>query len=127
MLHGRRTLIDDWTVPLEAIRTQRIKDIFVGSRLLTRWIDIFDSYQPSALIDACLQVTGDRGEQGAKMEGAGWGRREPPNVTIGLSCRHSDWSDTWPEWRPGWTLAVSVIPITELAFGHFPTLLSFHG
>ena len=65
------TLVNDGTVPLEAVGLQRLQDAVRRPRLRPGRIDILDADQPGTAAMASLQVAGSRGKQGAEVQGPG--------------------------------------------------------
>ena len=49
----------DVAIPLEAESLQSLDDLVGGARLFARRVDIFDTKQPMAVIDTCLEIAGD--------------------------------------------------------------------
>ena len=64
-------LEDRVCLPLESVVFEHSKYFIRGARLLAGWVDILYPQQPLAMHGPGLQVTGGRGHQGTKVQGAG--------------------------------------------------------
>ena len=83
----RGALINDVSVPFEAVGFQRIKYEFGCTCLLAWRIDIFNTKKPEPVVDPGLQVAGNGGDQRAEVQRAGWRGREPADVLVTGSDR----------------------------------------
>jgi len=60
-------LPDHLGIPLEAEFIEYSQHGVISACNAARGIDILDAQQPFALVHACLQITGDSGDQGAQV------------------------------------------------------------
>jgi len=73
-------LIDDRTVPFEAVPLQRGKDQVTGTRLFPRRVNVLHAHQPTTVVAAGLKATCHGGKQGTEMQRSGGRRGESPHV-----------------------------------------------
>ncbi len=65
-------LQQDWFIAVQAMSVEGCQDCGFCALSFARRIQIFNSDEPYALISFGMKITYNCGEQGAKMEGAGW-------------------------------------------------------
>ncbi len=75
-----RALVDDRSVPLEAVALECRENLRCRTGLFAWGVDILDPDQPESVPGACLEIAGDGSKQGAKVQGAGGRGRETPDV-----------------------------------------------
>lgn len=73
-------LIDDLSIPLEAVSLKQAQDFIGMSLVAARLVQVFHSQQPLAAMLACIEITANGGNQGAEMQRPGRGGREAPDV-----------------------------------------------
>ena len=64
-------LVEHWTVPDKAMVLKRGKDGIGGAGHLPRRVDVLYPDQPAAIMPTRLQTAGQRGNQGAEVQGPG--------------------------------------------------------
>ena len=78
-------LKDNVAIPLEPVALEGV-DYFFGSTGLLAWrVNIFNTQQPEAIVDPCLQVACYRSNERAEMKRAGRRWREPANISVGFT------------------------------------------
>jgi hypothetical protein len=64
-------LVEDWSVPLEAVRLQRADNRISRAFALSWRIDVLDAKQPTTSAGSCLKVARDCRDQRAEVKGTG--------------------------------------------------------
>jgi hypothetical protein len=93
-------LIEDGTVPFEAVSIECPNNGAGCASLLARRIDVLHTQEPASALRLCLQVTRQCRQQRAEMERAGWRRCKPPRVF----CRTDSEAFLMRLFQTAWTL-----------------------
>src|SRR5690606_20298803 len=87
-------LPDYLAVPMQAVGVEGAQDVFGGAGNIARRIQVFDADQPLPVVMACVQITGDGGQQRAEMQVTTGGGGEGPDIGGGHgsgALRRSCW------------------------------------
>jgi len=78
------TLVDHRDVPVQAEGVQRMQDVIGGAGLFPRRVQVFNADKPAAPAGTNINITGQRGQQGAEMQGASRRGRETSDRAHGM-------------------------------------------